>query len=392
MAYDLVLEGKIVDLENIFEAQIGIEDGVIKEIKKQGLKEERTIKTSSSSLIFPGFIDPHVHLREDANHEWDYKEDFLTGSKAAAHGGVTAVFDMPNNKLPSVTKDRILKKKELARKAIIDVFFYGGVHPDHFGQIEKMSDDVIGYKIYLSMTTGGLIISENDLEKALPILSKANKPLVFHCEDMKLLEKVLANKGKFHRHIAHVSNIETLDIIKKFRNSYTTFETAPHYLFFDKSKTEDYRYSVHPPLEDIADVKALREALIRGEVDMIGTDHAPHTLEDKKNGIGGVPNLDTYGNFISWLIKVLKMDPTNIVKLSSYNVAKLFGLNDRGRIAEGLKADLAVLDTNSPTKIKSDNLYTKCGWSPFEGMEFPGKIAFTIKNGKILMEDGIVVE
>lgn len=390
MEYDIVIEGRIVDLKNILEAQIGIEDGVIKEIKKQGLEGERIIKTSSSSLIFPSFIDPHVHLREDSNHEWDYKEDFLTGSKAAAHGGVTTVFDMPNNKLPSVTKERILKKIELSKRAVVDVFFYGGVHPDYFDEIEKMSDSVIGYKVYLSMTTGGLIISEESLEKALPSLSKTNKPIVFHCEDMKLLEKVLTNKDKFHRHIAHVSDMETLNIIKKYKNDFITFETAPHYLIFDKSKSTDYRYSVHPHLEDIPSVNALREALLKGEVDMIGTDHAPHTMEDKKNGIGGVPELDTYGNFISWLIKVLNVDPRNIVKLSSFNIAKLFGLKDRGQIAKGLKADLTILDTKCPTKITSENLYTKCGWSPFEGMEFPGKVAFTIKDGKIIMENDVV--
>lgn len=389
MIYDIVIEGKIVDLKNIVEAQIGIEDGVIKEIKKQGLEGERIIKSSNSSLIFPGFIDPHVHLREDANHEWDYKEDFLTGSKAAAHGGVTTVFDMPNNKLPSVTKERILKKKDLAKKAVIDIFFYGGVHPDYFEEIEKMSDDVIGYKVYLSMTTGGLIISEEILEKALPFLSKTKKPIVFHCEDLKLLEKVLTNKDKFHRHIAHVSNIQTLNMIKKYRNDFITFETAPHYLLLDKSK-KDYRYSMHPDLEDVSSMKALREALIGGEVDMIGTDHAPHTLEDKKNGIGGVPELDTYGNFMSWLIKVLKMDPIDIARISSYNVAKLFGLNDRGLIEKGLKADITVLDTKSPTKITSENLYTKCKWSPFEGVEFPGRVAFTIKDGKVIMENDVV--
>ena len=115
MAFDLVVEGKIVGIDGIIEAQIGIEDGLIKEIKKQGLKGETRI-AANNGLIFPGFVDPHVHLREDSSHKWDYKEDFKTGTEAAAHGGVTTVIDMPNNFLPTVTESRLLEKFKLAKR------------------------------------------------------------------------------------------------------------------------------------------------------------------------------------------------------------------------------------------------------------------------------------
>jgi len=387
--YDLVVTGKIVGREKIFEAQIGIENGIIKEIKKGGLKGEESIKALSNSLIFPGFIDPHVHLREDASRKWNYKEDFLTGSKAAAHGGVTTVFDMPNNPLPAVTRERVKEKIELAKKAIIDVLFYGGIQKQFFYEIERMAQSVIGYKLYLAETTGQLLLSEDSIQEAVRLIAKTNLPSSFHFEENSMIvEKVLSltKEYKFHAHVAHLSTERILETVKEFkRKKYpVTFEVTPHHVIFDKINSKKIsNVTMNPPVRERKQRMALIQALKNGEVDMIGSDHAPHTLEDKEKGAKGVPNLDIYGNFISFLIDKVKLNPVYVAQITSLNVAKLFGLKDKGEIREGMIANVAILNFNKEI-VKSETHFTKCGWSPYEGMEFPGRISHTIHHGKIL--------
>lgn len=151
MPHDIVVEGKVVNPEGIYDVQIGIDDGYITALKKQGLRGERKVETRRC-LIFPGFIDIHAHLREDSSHKWDYKEDFKSGTAAALHGGITTVVDMPNTPLPGINSERIRKKKELARtksKGLIDIFFYGGVTESDINAIAEMQKEVVAYKIHL---------------------------------------------------------------------------------------------------------------------------------------------------------------------------------------------------------------------------------------------------
>ncbi|MBI4010539.1 MAG: amidohydrolase family protein [Candidatus Aenigmarchaeota archaeon] len=379
--YDLVVEGRIVGLERIFEAQIGIEDGVIKKIKKQGLEGENKI-TVKNGLIFPGFIDPHVHLREDSSHKWDYKEDFETGSKAAAHGGVTTVIDMPNNFLPSVTEERILEKIKLAKKSAVDVLFHGGVVKEYFNEIKKMAGHVVGYKVYLSETTGGLTIDKNDLEVAVSKLSETNLPSVFHTDETRqTLEELIGISNKLKIHVAHVSRSSSIDTL----NTKVTYEVTPHHIMFDENNLKKNKFlTVNPTIGTKSDRLAILNALKAGKVFFLATDHAPHTIEDKENGAMGVPGLDIYGNIVSWLIGSLRLDPTYVAKLTSYNAAKLFNLKGRGEIKEGFIANISILKFE-PEKVDSTNHFTKCGWSPYDGMTFPGKLIYTIYKDQVFL-------
>lgn len=383
--HDLIVEGKIVSKEKIFEAQIGISEGKIKEIKKQGLQGEKKI-TVKNGLIFPGFIDPHVHLREDSSHKWDYKEDFETGSKAAAHGGVTTVIDMPNNFLPTVTESRVLGKKKLAEKAIIEVLFHGGVAKDNLDEIRKMSKHVVGYKVYLSETTGGLTLDHSVLGVALKNISETNLPAIFHTgETQEILKDLtdLSNKLKLKTHIAHVSRALSIDVLK---NTSLTYEVTPHHIMFDESDLKKNKFlTANPLIGKKADKLAILNALKAGKVFALATDHAPHSIEDKENGAKGVPGLDVYGNIAVWLIKELRLDPTYVAKLTSFNSAKLFNLKGGGEIKEDFIGNVSILEFESE-KVNSENHFTKCGWSPYDGMIFPGKVAYTIFKGNIVFQ------
>ncbi len=383
MKFDLVVEGKIVNPERIFEAQIGIEDGVIKEIKRQGLEGEERIVVRNG-MIFPGFIDSHVHLREDSSHKWDYKEDFETGSKAAAHGGVTTVIDMPNNFLPAVTESRILEKIELAKKSTVDVLFHGGVDKGHFDEIKKMSRHVVGYKIYLSETTGGLTLDRNALGIVLGGIKETGLPAVFHLDEKQQILKEfldLAKRSKVKMHIAHVSKSLSVATLK---NSNLTYEITPHHIIFDQSDEGKIKFlTMNPPLGTKVDRMAVINALKTGQVFSLATDHAPHSIEDKENGARGVPGLDVYGNIVSWLLNSLRLDPTYVARLTSFNIAKLFDLKGKGELSQGNPADISILKFE-PEKVDSANHFTKCGWSPYDGMMFPGKVAYTIFNGNVI--------
>ena len=436
--HDLVVAGKVVNPEGIYDAQIGIDDGYITELKKQGLRGERKVEATRGCLIFPGFIDMHAHLREDSSHKWDYKEDFKSGTAAALHGGITTIVDMPNTPLPGINSERIRKKKKLARsksKGLIDIFFYGGVTESNTdidtNAIVDMQKEVVAYKIYMCETTGGLYIQKQMLSKAIKAIEATSKPVVIHCEDPEIIEKrkeELKEKGeerirdyselrpeeaelsavkkvlssvsasasssdtKIKINIAHVSVYETLRILKRYKKGGFRCEVTPHHLFFSKRDVLAKKafLKMNPPLRTEENRLRLLEAFKKGEMDFLATDHAPHTKEEKALDISeapaGVPNLDTYGNFVAWLIVRCGVHPKLISRVCSYNPAMFLGLSDRGRIEVGKRANLTILDLQERVKVSSEHLYTKCGWSPFEGYEFPGAVRHTVFNGVVVSE------
>lgn len=376
-------------------------------------------------VIFPGFVDVHVHLREPG---WEYKEDFLTGTRAAAHGGVTTVADMPNNPEPTVTARAVERKKELARaKAVTDVVFYGGATGDNRAELELMSDTVAGYKAYLARSTGDLLLSDSDLVEVFGAGVKAGLPVSLHCEDQSVIDraskalegvgrrdvicdlrppeaeveavrKVIAAAGTVRGarvNVCHTSTEGALGLVKEARSRGVPLEceAALHHLFFNRAAMlESGLLATNPPLRAEGDRAALVQGIRDGTVSFLVTDHAPHTREEKlSKGVSGVTGLDDYAHVVSWLLKEQGVEPAQVVRVACTGPARYLGLSDRGEVAEGKRADLCVLDLAFPERVKPDELMTKCRWSPYEGKEFPGGARWTIRGGETLVEDFRVV-
>ncbi len=420
MEYDLVLEGKAVTQNGTDDLQIGIADGKIGAIKKQGLKGAARLDCRGC-VIFPGFIDAHAHLREPG---WEEKEDFRTGTMAAAHGGVTTVFDMPNNRVPATTPEAMHRKIGLSSKAVVDIKFIGGVAEDDLDEIPKLRSLVVAYKVYLAETTGNLLLRKEAFPKALRAIGEAGRPACVHCEDQGIIdarrralgsetgadfhadlrppeaevesvEMVLAtlrgaDKGT-RLNVCHASTAGTLRLVRKAKleGLAAACEVTLHHLYLSRrDMLKNPMLRTNPPLRSPADRLTMLEGLAGGTVDFLVTDHAPHTRQEKiEGGSSGVPGLDNYGNIVAWLLKDRGFSPSRIASVTSSNQARFFGLTDRGTIAAGLKADLSVLDFSTPEKVTADSVISKCGWSPYEGRRFPGRVKWTIRDGKRIVDE-----
>lgn len=420
MEHDLVLEGKVVKPTGIEELQLGVSEGKIAEIARQGLRGGTRVKTERC-LIFPGFVDIHVHLREPG---WEYKEDFRTGSLAAIHGGVTAVVDMPNNPNPATTPEALGEKTRLAEsKSLIDVKFFGGVAATTLDDIGRIKSKVVGYKVYLSATTGSRQFPEDLLHGTLERIRETALPVSLHCEDQAIIDRrseelkgvsrqdvycdirppvaELASVSKvveamsdiegLRANVCHASTAGSLGLVEGARRKglHLECEATLHHLFFTrKAMLQNRMLRTNPPLRPEEDRQALVKGLSRGEVSFLVTDHAPHTEEEKvSQELSGVPGLDDYAHMVSWLIKSEGIDPTTIAKVASSNPAEYAGLSGMGEVALGKSATFSIIDLNSPERVRSDAVWSKCGWSPYDGKEFPGRARWTVARGQLLLDD-----
>ncbi|MBI3859384.1 MAG: dihydroorotase family protein [Thaumarchaeota archaeon] len=420
MQHDLVVEGKLVLPGSLEQGQVGVSGGMVREVKKQGLSGERVVR-AGECLVFPGFIDCHVHLREPG---WERKEDFRTGTIAAVHGGVTTAFDMPNNPVPTTTVSAIEQKMKLAKgKAVVDVRFYAGVSGGRLGEIAGLRDRAIGYKLYLSKTTGEEPFPEEELGQALSAISSTGKPVSFHCEDQSIIDESsgrLSDGGRPDAYadmrppesevesvrkaadavrrsngakgnLCHLSTGDSIRVVREAREGGLALrcEAALHHLYFDRRDlAKNPLLRTNPPLRSPDDRRSLIEGLRDGSVSFLVTDHAPHTLDEKRDEqLAGVPGLDDYGHVVSWLITKEGIDPGTVARAGAASPAQFFGLSDRGEISPGKRGDLTVVDLRSPEKVRSESILSKCGWSPYEGVEFPGRVRWVFSLGKPLMDD-----
>ncbi|OGI60803.1 amidohydrolase [Candidatus Nomurabacteria bacterium RIFCSPHIGHO2_01_FULL_37_25] len=403
----LTIEGNIVNIEKVFRGRIEIDqNGMINKIGEPTGDADFIFK---DELIFPGFVDLHVHARECADHSQDYKEDFMSAGQAAINGGVVAFMEMPNNPIPPIDDKSYIDKKKLTEKSETEVVLYAGI-----GENTKPLKNPVPYKVFMGPSVGSLFF--HTLEELENVLAQYHGcSISFHCENPEILDE---NKNKITHEerrspkaeisaidfalrmiekynlsgkICHSSTKEGIEKIKnaKMRKLNVVAEVSPHHLYFDREMlTEDNQnwMQMNPPLRASADRIYLTEALRDGVIDFLATDHAPHTKEEKSKGISGTSQLDTYGPFVAWLMKEKNFTPQDIARVSSENPGNFFNQFSKhkyGKIEKGYVGSFTVLDLNKPIKVTKDMLKTKCGWSPFEGVTFPGSIIMTIIKGKI---------
>ena len=354
--------------------------------------------------------DIHIHAREDVTGKETHKETFATASAAALHGGVIHVADMPNNPAAPVDDASYAVKEALVQSQHLPVVFtlYAGIGPG-----TKPLTRNVPYKAYMGPSVGDLFFSSlEELDETLA--HYAGQAVSFHCEDPILLDRhkaalthearrpqecelsatrfALATIEKYRLvgKLCHYSVGEGLPLIRAARAKGlpVTAEVTPHHLFFDTSKITPANrpwMQMNPPLRSPDDRLAMLQALRDGTADYLATDHAPHTIAEKEKGVSGQPHLDTYGPFVTWLIVEQGFSPERIAAICSANPGTFVNPYRRekwGRLLPGYVGSLTVLDLRRPITIRRETLHTRCGWSPFEGMTFPGSVAAVYVRGE----------
>ncbi|WP_400203357.1 dihydroorotase family protein [Candidatus Methanomassiliicoccus intestinalis] len=405
---ELVIEGRAYVKGSIANWCIGIDNGKISEIGKNLKGDDRI--NFKDSIIFPGSIDPHVHFRDPGLTD---KEDFSTGSLAAAFAGVTCVLDMPNTVPPAVSKNSLLEKKEqISKKSWVDYGLFAGCVPG--SDLKSMAPYAVGFKLFMGSSTGKLLVTEeSDIQKILADAKECNKVLSVHAEDENLIkkdpEKNISDHAKnrppeaeataINRlkesdckvNICHVSSSAGLDALQATN---FTSEVTAHHLFFDKDSIGNSTYAkVNPPLRTRNDRFALMKALMDGRISMIGSDHAPHTIEDKEQEFSyapsGMPGVETSVPVLLAMVKKGQFPLERFVNAVSEKPAEIFNLN-KGSIELGKDADFMIVNPGRVEAIKVKNLHSKCGWSLFEGFDalFPQAVML---GGDLLIEEGSIV-
>ena len=402
-----------------------IENGKISSIKKELKASEKNtdkIINIKENYVIPGLIDPHVHLRDPG---LTHKEDWKSGSQAAAHGGYTTIIDMPNTKPLTNTLKAFNEKKEIAsKKSYVDYALHAGVKTQQDVE-EILKEKPASYKIFMDLH------ETEELYEMFSHVAKTGKPLSLHCEDKNLVDyniKTLSqnpeNKDKtivysyarsalaeliavnraiefakklnIQLHLCHISTRQTLELIHEARESINvSIEATPHHIFLDNSTYENYgiKAKTNPPLRDL-DYNITVDYL--KEFDSIGTDHAPHTIEEKTRdtwtSASGIPGLETTMQLLLTEVNNNNLSLKEVVRLTSTNPAKIFKIPNKGEIKVGYDADITVLDMKEEGKINIDNFYTRAEYSPFENRQYVGNNILTINRGNIICENNEVIK
>lgn len=423
---DLILkDGNVYSSGSFRKQTIKIIDGAVTCLESHPEHDGSLVVDCSSFYIFPGFTDVHVHFREPG---FSYKETIATGSLAAARGGFTDVCTMPNLKpCPDSVETLGEQLKFIRRDAVINVHPFGTITKDQAGaelsDMEGMAADVAGY------SDDGKGIQPDTLMGTAMLKAKAlGKIISAHCEDNSLLNNGYIHDGEYARlhghrgicsesewkqierdlklvektgckyHVCHISAKESVELIRqaKKKGLDVTCETAPHYLIMnDMMLEEDGRFKMNPPIRSEADRKALVEGLLDGTIDMIATDHAPHSLEEKSKGLEGsnmgVVGIETsFATMYTYLVKTGVITLEKLIEVMYENPSRRFNI-EKG-IEAGKKADLTVFDLNKkyiidPAEFKSKGIAT-----PFKGHEVYGECKLTLCNGKIAYNGVIITE
>ncbi|QCC48739.1 dihydroorotase [Halobellus limi] len=404
---------------------VRVEAGTITDVGDANDDADRVVD-ADERLLLPGAIDAHVHFREPGHSQ---KETWRTGSRSAAAGGVTTVVDQPNTTPPTVTGDAFDEKLSLAADSHVDYGVNGGVTPDW--DPDSLFDRplfALG-EVFLADSTGDMGIDADLFAEAVERAAEADVVVTVHAEDADLFDETARERdaGGVGRdadadvwsqyrsaeaeaaaveravevgaatdasiHIAHTSTPEGVDAAVA---GGATCEVTPHHLFLSREDaTELGTYGrMNPPLRSEERRAALWQRLVDGDVDIVATDHAPHTVEEKENGLwdapSGVPGVETMLPLLLERARRGDIAYERVRDVTATNVAELFDLPEKGRIAEGYDADLVLVDPEDEREIRGDDLHSKCGWTPFEGMTgvFP---SLTLVGGEVVYDGEEIV-
>jgi dihydroorotase len=436
MSILFIRNATIVNEGNIFKGDLTVKDEVISGIDLPGeLKapEGARIIEAEGLLLLPGIIDDQVHFREPG---LTHKGDIFSESRAAAAGGITSFMDMPNT-VPQTVSIKALEDKYMlgAEKSVINYSFYIGATNSNLNEVLRTDPlSVCGIKLFLGSSTGDMLV---DNEKTLrDLFSRATLPIAAHCEDEGIIrsnssafrekygEDVPAamhplirsrdacfrssehaiNLAKEYNTRFHILHLSTADEMKLFRNDIPltqkriTSEVCIHHLWFDDSAYEEHGNFVkwNPAIKTRFDRDSLLKAVNNDTIDIIATDHAPHTIEEKNNPYFKAPSggplvqHSLIAMLELWHRKIFSLE--KIVEKMCHNPAVLFNIKSRGFIRAGYKADLCLVNPDDPWIVSKDNLLFKCGWSPFEGTTFRSRVVTTIVNGNVVYDRGILDE
>ncbi|MBI1934867.1 dihydroorotase family protein [Candidatus Woesearchaeota archaeon] len=388
----LIKNCRIIVNEKVFLKNILVKNGKIVKISNKEAFADKIID-AKNNFVLPGLIDCHVHFREPG---LTHKEDFLTGSMAAAKGGITTILDMPNTTPPTTTIGALEEKRKIAAKSVVNYGLVFGAANDNLAEIKK-AKNIAAVKLYMDYTTGDLKV--DDFEYIADVF-KASKLTVIHAEGENVKNAVEAfskSKTKNRIHFAHISSEKELDYAKNSKvRKQVTAEVAPHHLFMNENDLQRLGAfaEMKPRLKTENDQKALWEGIKNGSVDTIGSDHAPHLIEEKEQGNYpfGVPGVETMLPLLLDAFNNNKITLREIMKLCCENPAKIFKIKNKGFLKEGFDADLAIVDLDKRQAVRNDDLLTKCKWSPYEGKILKGWPVTTIVNGNVVYDNGGVVD
>jgi dihydroorotase len=430
----LIKNATIVNKGEQFNGSVTIDDGKIISVDRtnRNNKAKNTIDASGLILI-PGVIDDQVHFRDPG---LTHKGDLYSESRAAAAGGVTSYMEMPNTKPQTITQQTLADKYDKAEKnSLVNYSFYMGATNDNLDELLKTDrKTVCGIKIFMGSSTGNMLVDNKDTLR--DIFSHADLPIAVHCEDENTIQ---ANSKKYKQqygdalpfsyhpiirnteacyksssfavdlaakhgtrlHILHLSTGKELDLFsveQDRQKKQITSEVCVHHLWFNDSDYENLgaRIKWNPAIKTESDQKALFNGLLEGKIDVVATDHAPHTIDEKSNSYFRTPS---GGPLVQHsLVAMLEFYHRGSISLEQvvdkmcHAPADIFKVSKRGYIEEGNWADLVLIDLNNTWEVIPSNILYKCGWSPFEGQKFQSKVHTTIVNGNIVYANDTVVE
>ncbi len=429
----LIKGATLVNEQEQYRADVLVKGGVITTIDKSCTltsKDGEGVIDGSGKYLLPGAIDDQVHFREPG---LTHKGEIYTEARAAVAGGVTSYMEMPNTS-PSATTVELLEQKyaRASEVSLANYSFFMGTTNDNLNELLKLDPtQVCGVKIFMGSSTGNMVI--DNPESLENIFAQVKMLIATHCEDDPMIKRnlaayvekygedipveahplirnaeacyasstlavSLAKKHGSRLHILHISTAKELELFdgeKPLREKKITAEACIHHLWFTDAdyKTKGNFIKWNPAVKSANDRMNIREALNNGKIDVIATDHAPHTIEEKSQKYAKAPSGGplVQHSMVAMLELVREgvLTIERMVQLMSHNVAELFHIEKRGFIREGYFADLVLVDLNSPWTVDKSNIAYKCGWSPFEGQTFHSKIEKTFVNGHIVYDNGV---